>query len=236
MNFFLQEFLHCSFIRVLSIYFSDINIKTDLIKILSKTCLQVLLSYSIVSSSPILILVSTALSYYMMNSEESSLALVMQFVYILVFYEKRLLFSGYESILRLLNFFLIILTFYFDNPQVNIFSVFFSLINFEVLFHSWLLIQELTTFSNDIKAKKKTFAIALGRYESYKMFTLFQILFYSLVLVDCSNNKPLKALIFLLIPWTCYFVFLIRNMKMSPFSLNYFFFSLISSFILIVFS
>lgn len=236
MNFFLQELLHCCLIRILFIYFSDIAMQADLLKILTKTCLQVLLSYSINTSSSILILASVASSYFLPGPEESSLKRIIEFAYILVFNEKRLLFPVYESILRLLNFLLIVLSFYFDSPQVDISSVFFSLITFEVLFHSWLLIQELTTFSNDIRTKKKTFAIALGRYESYKMFTLFQILFYSLVLVDCLNNKPLTALIFLLIPWTCYFVFLIRNMKMSSFSLNYFIFSLISSSILIMFS
>lgn len=235
MNFFLQEFLHCLLVRVLFIYYSPMPILTCFWSIFTKTCLQSLLSYSIYKSSPAFFLLSVILSYVKPAPEDSYTTVIVEFIYLVLFYEKRLLFPQYESVSRLLNFFLIILSFLLESTHPDLVSIFFQLVNFEVLFHSWLLIQELSTFSLDLRMKKKTFAIALGRYESYKMFTLFQILFYSLVLVDCINNKPLKALVFLLIPWTCYFVFLIRNMKMSSFSLNYFIFSLISSLALIVF-
>lgn len=235
MNFFLQEFLHCLLVRVLFIYFSALPLREYFWLIITKTCLQSLISYSVYKSSPVIFLLSVILSYFKPIPEDSYITIIAEFFYILLFYEKKLFFPQYESISRLLNFFLVILSFLLDSTPADLISVFFQLVNFEVLFHSWLLIQELSTFSLDIRMKKKTFAIALGRYESYKMFTLFQILFYSLVLIDCINNRPLKALIFLLIPWTCYFVFLIRNMKMSSFSLNYFIFSLISSLALIVF-
>jgi hypothetical protein len=160
---------------------------------------------------------------------------LMQFLVIWVFYKMIGFVRNFETFLRGVNLITAQIGMFFYLQEKDFFKVFFKILNFEVLFLSWMLIRELSSFSEDIKNDKKTLARALGRYESYKMFTLLQILFYSLVLLDCISEDRRKAVVLMLIPWTCYFVFLIRNMKMETFSFNYLCFAIISSSLLVAF-
>lgn len=103
-------------------------------------------------------------------------------------------------------------------------QVFFDLLNIELVHQSWLLCRELQSFAEDFKKGLKTAAIALGRYDCYRVFALLQVIVFALVAVDILAVCLKKSIILLLLPFTALFIFKIRNMKMENFPSLYFIF------------
>ena len=231
MEFFISECFHIFTVKSLLCYFSVLPnwpaLPLHFIRSIWTTSQIYLISnYSIFVASATLIL--------RIGLDPSSLfKSLAEFLILFMFYKLFSFSCDFDSVLRVANLGVVGLDFALESGKDDFLLVLFKVVDFEILFHSWILIWELRSFSDDIKKNKKTLARALGRYESYKMFTLLQILFYSLVLLDCLKGNYRKSIILMLIPWTCYFVFLIRNMRMETLSVNYLAFVLVSSFILI---
>ena len=85
-----------------------------------------------------------------------------------------------------------------------------------------MLCRELTTFAIDFKERKRTSAILMGRYDTYRVFTLLQVIVFVLTVIDMLSISFLRGLPLILIPWDGYFIFRIRNMKMHNFPVAYF--------------
>lgn len=231
MEFFISEFFHIFIAKSLLCYFSVLPNFYSLLFYFIKSIWMTTQIY-LISNYSIFIPLAIVIGKISLDFESLYKSFA-EFLIFWVFYKLFGFSRDFDSILRVVNLVVVGMDFVLETGNNDFLVVLFKVVDFEILFHSWILIWELRSFSDDIKKNKKTLARALGRYESYKMFTLLQILFYSLILLDCLKGNYRKSIILILIPWTCYFVFLIRNMKMETLSVNYSAFVLVSSFILI---
>ncbi|OMJ66933.1 hypothetical protein SteCoe_36054 [Stentor coeruleus] len=225
MNYILEDYLH-TFLAILTFYwFGKIPVEDSFKAVLFKHFIYFLSCFFRSKLYKILYLPLFALYLLLPDSITEALLFVLQVAVALMHYSPSRIFLCKRSIFRIIQWVLyfFIISSQFENIDIPI--LLFESVNIEILYQAWVLCRELKSFTSDFKEGKETGAILLGRYDSYRVFTLLQIWVYALILLDVFTKSVYRAIPLLFIPWTCYFVFKIRNMKMNTFPVQYFFFA-----------
>lgn len=225
MNYILEDYLHTLLAIFTFYWFGKISLQESFQTVLFKHFIYFLSCFFRSKSYKFLYFPLFALYLLLPNSITEASLFTLQIVVGLMHYSPSRIFLCKRSIFRVIQWILyfFIITSQFESTDIPM--LLFESVNIEILYQAWVLCRELKSFSSDFKEGKETGAILLGRYDSYRVFTLLQIWVYALISLDVFTKSVYRAIPLLFIPWTCYFVFKIRNMKMSTFPVQYFFFA-----------
>ena len=227
MKIILEEFIHKVITLVFFHIYAQVPVTTYFPQLFLKIFVGYIVGYSIKHKIWALAYSAAILGVSLYKSYQDFLVGVALFAVIVLQYHEKVNFTGKVSILRVVELGLWVLMWVCFITESLKTQVWFDLLAIEILHQSWVLCRELSNFAVDFKSKLITGAIILGRYDSYRVFTLLQIFLFSLVFIDALGLCLKRGAPLVLMPWTCHFIFKIRNMKMNHFSSIYFGFCLV---------